>query len=102
MHKRSVENEIQVRRIMSKGGLAGMWESRSQSQKEKNREYFACLIKTLHDYIFHQNAKSQLGDFINFLAFSLHHEPVKDFLTLNEGSTYGTYISGPAIEEILS
>jgi hypothetical protein len=101
LHTRCVNNETNVKMILSKGGMEGLYESNYQTNVDKNRKYFATLIKSLDYSIQKYNPKSQLGDFIKFLAYELDEPVTKDFLEKNKGSKYGKYLSAGSIEELL-
>ena len=101
LHGRCVENEKMVKEMLSKGGLAGLYEKRTKSEIESNRQYFSHLIKSLNYHIQHYTAKSQIPDFIKFVA-SLGDEVTERFLSKNSGSAYGTYLSPVSIDEILT
>lgn len=101
LHARCCENEKAVKEMLSRGGLSGMFDKHVQSTIEINRQYFAQLIKSLHYHVHHYIPKSQISDFVPFLA-DLGEEVCKTFLEKNSLSKYGRYLSPKSVEELLT
>jgi hypothetical protein len=53
LHERCLENEHNVKVILSKGGLAGLFDKMHQTNVERNREYFSILIKSIDYHVKH-------------------------------------------------
>jgi hypothetical protein len=102
LHERSVSNENLITEAMRTGGIIGLMEKKSQSDRELNRQYFAVLIKSLHYHVNHYMAKSQLPDFINFLSNELNENVTTQFFAKHRSSSYGCYLSCESIEELLT
>lgn len=102
LHLQCLENEKQARRVLSIGGLSGLFDSNHISTVERNRQYISHLIFSLDYFIKHQIAKSQLSDFIHFLAEKLQEPVTKDFLSKSNNSNYAKYLTGQSVEELLT